>query len=312
MKKTISSLICSKKTTKIIALCAFLIFSISLHAQDTIHTTAGSVLACPGDLISIPINVVDCNDVGEITLNLDYDPSVLIFQGYVNLHPALSFGTGFVNAFGGQIIYIWFNTSAANVGTGVLIEFQFTYLGGSCILNWDTATSEYKRLNGSIIPALFFDGSVSLLSPPAIVTSQPVNTTIYANTNASFSVAAIYASSYQWQESGDNGFTWNDLIDGGIYSGATTPTLNLTSVPVWMNGYRYRCIISSLCPPNASSWNAILTVNPAIINTRVDSITSCADTLLIPITVTNFIDVATIKLKLDWDPAITNFLGYLL
>jgi hypothetical protein len=47
---------------------------------------------------------------------------------------------------------------------------------------------------------------------------------------------------YRWQESLDNGITWNDVFDGGVYSGATTQVLQLSS---GTTGRKYRTKVTA-------------------------------------------------------------------
>ena len=94
------------------------------------------------------------------------------------------------------------------------------------------------------------------------VTNNPANVTACAGTNVSFTVGATGAGiTYQWQVSTNGGGTYANVTNGGIYSGATTATLNITGVTNAMNTCRYRCVISGTCPPAANSTGAILTVN---------------------------------------------------
>jgi uncharacterized delta-60 repeat protein len=67
---------------------------------------------------------------------------------------------------------------------------------------------------------------VETISGPIAITQQPLGRTNNAGTTASFRVVAGGASpvSYQWQRNGSN------LSDGGIVSGAQTPTLVLSNV----------------------------------------------------------------------------------
>ncbi len=98
---------------------------------------------------------------------------------------------------------------------------------------------------------------------PAVVTN-PVNVTgACAGTNVSFSVTGTGQNiTYQWQESTTGaGGPWNNITNGGIYGGATTPTLTLTGITTGMNNNRYRCAISGTCPPTAFSTGALLTVS---------------------------------------------------
>lgn len=77
---------------------------------------------------------------------------------------------------------------------------------------------------------------------------QPGNTNVCANTSASFSTNAVSTNvTYQWQESTDQGATWTDLSNTGVYSGVTTGTLSISAAPLSMNGYWYRCTIASSC-----------------------------------------------------------------
>lgn len=117
----------------------------------------------------------------------------------------------------------------------------------------------------------FYDSIMLITAPsgcvPPSINSQPGNTTVCVSTNASFTVSAAGTSpfSYQWQESTTGaGGPWNNITDGGVYSGATTSTLNLTGVTIGMNGNQYRCIVTGQCAPTATSNPGILTVNPNV------------------------------------------------
>ena len=48
---------------------------------------------------------------------------------------------------------------------------------------------------------------------------------------------------YQWQE--NRGVSWNSLSNGGVYSGVTTKDLTLTNIPLSMDGYLYRVVLST-------------------------------------------------------------------
>lgn len=91
------------------------------------------------------------------------------------------------------------------------------------------------------------------------VTADPSPSSIGAGANTSFSVTATGAGlTYQWQVNTGNGFT--NLGNGGVYSGVSTNTLNITGATLGMNGYTYRCVVSGTCTPSATSNSALLTV----------------------------------------------------
>ena len=105
---------------------------------------------------------------------------------------------------------------------------------------------------------------VVTVNQPITITTQPVNATVCTDKSTSFTVAAAGTTpTYQWQVSTDNANTFNNISNGGVYSGATTTTLTITAPPVSMNGYIYRCMVSGAAPcPPVPSANRVLTVNP--------------------------------------------------
>ena len=86
-------------------------------------------------------------------------------------------------------------------------------------------------------------------------TAETDNTTIFSgtapNTLPDYSGAPAPDTTglaYQWQESTDNGTTWNDITDGGtapVYADANTSTLSLTNIPAGYDGYEYRAVITN-------------------------------------------------------------------
>ncbi|MEP7377463.1 MAG: T9SS type A sorting domain-containing protein [Chitinophagaceae bacterium] len=119
------------------------------------------------------------------------------------------------------------------------------------IANWTVAMSGAQTFNTTVF---------SLGTPPS-VTAHPSNSTICAGNNTGFSITAGNATSYQWQVNMGAGFT--NISNGGVYSNATTTTLNITGATAGMNGYQYRCVVTGVISPNATSNNANLTVNSA-------------------------------------------------
>lgn len=129
---------------------------------------------------------------------------------------------------------------------------------------------------GSEIKTVVLTYIVNPGSGPAI-TTQPSAQTVCAGANTSFSIASAAATSFQWQVStAGAGGPWTNISNGGVYSNATTATLNITAATFTMNTYQYRCVASVLCGSTNSN-AALLTVNtaPAITNQPTSS-TVCA------------------------------------
>jgi HYR domain/Secretion system C-terminal sorting domain len=89
------------------------------------------------------------------------------------------------------------------------------------------------------------------------ITVSPAPVAVCEGANASFSITATGAIDYQWQVDQGSGFT--NLTNAPPYSGVTTPTLTITSTPIALNSFQYRCIASNGTGP-ATSTAAQLTV----------------------------------------------------
>lgn len=87
-------------------------------------------------------------------------------------------------------------------------------------------------------------------SPPAVYAgSGVVQFTLQANGSG---------LTWKWQEFITG---WTDLIENETYAGVNTDTLHIINPTYSMNGYRYRCLVSGLCEPEAATdGNATLSV----------------------------------------------------
>jgi subtilisin-like proprotein convertase family protein len=107
---------------------------------------------------------------------------------------------------------------------------------------------------------------VVTVNQPTSVAAQPVNQTICTDKIATFTVVAGGSGpfSYQWQVSTNgNNPPWNNVANGGVYSGATSATLTITAPPVSLSNNFYRCIITGAAPcASATSFASRLIVNP--------------------------------------------------
>jgi hypothetical protein len=73
-------------------------------------------------------------------------------------------------------------------------------------------------------------------SQPPVVTQHPANRTIGVGANTSFTAAATGVPLPTWQWQRWNGASWQNVIDGAPYSGATTPTLAITGAAPGLSG----------------------------------------------------------------------------
>ena len=114
--------------------------------------------------------------------------------------------------------------------------------------------------NMKFTSSLFTGSNQTIVALPSI-TTQPGNKTACQGSGTSFTVAATGTSlSYQWQVSTDNGSTWNNLSNTGVYTNSTTATLNISNV-TGLNGYQYRVAVTSSGSCSVTSTAATLAVN---------------------------------------------------
>jgi hypothetical protein len=139
-------------------------------------------------------------------------------------------------------------------------------------------------------------GDAYFMAAP-VITTQPVNRTVNAGQNATFTVAATGAASFQWQVSINNGSTWINV------SGGTSATLTLSNVTAAMNNNRYRVNVTNAAGTVTSN-QAIITVNtesPTGLIFTVGNVKSTAGSIIeVPITIVNNPGIAAISnLRID-------------
>ncbi len=287
--------------------------------SQNIGTSIGSLNSCPGTII-VPIKVSNCYHIGGVSLVLNYNSNILTYNTYQDANPQLSNGTLSVNSYNGKIIISWASINSLNISQDTLLNLNFTASTGSSSLSWDVLTPgncEYSDSLGNIIQSTYSDGSVLIYKQP-VINSNPINSTITEGQNTSFSVYADGTNlSYQWQVNntiGISGGSWSNLSNNSIYSNVNGNILYITSTLLNMNNNQYRCIVSGTCSPTAVSNAATLTVNiftppPPTIIVSVGSSAICPGHVIIPVTIQNFINIASFSLALSYNPSSLTFIG---
>jgi hypothetical protein len=252
--------------------------------------------------------------VAAFSLSLDFDTTVLTFNGYQSLNGALSGGSFVNNSANGKVYMTWVSTTPATIGDDLLVELLFTGSTGNCSLNWESnveGACEFSDQYGNIIFDNYVNGNVIVYQPPEI-NSAPANQTAPEGTAVTFSVSATGTGLiYNWQESNNGGNSWYYLTETAPYSGTNTTTLHINPVNQTMNGYLYRCIVSGTCPAAVTSDSALLNViPPVIITSAADISNSCTGNITVPVSVTECNNVAAISLALNYDSSKLIYEGY--
>ena len=211
-----------------------------------------------------------------VTLTVNALPAITAQPQSLNLcsGSAASFS---VTATGAGLSYQWeLSTNGGGTYTPITGATSATY-NIAAVAVTDNNNMYRCVVTGTCAPAATSSAATLLVSSSITVTTNPVSQTVCEGTNLSFTVAAGGSGlSYQWEVSTNGGTSWSNIANGGVYTGATTPTLNITGVPPTFNTYRYRATVSNAaCTPGVSTV-ATLTVNTfPVITAQPQNATIC-------------------------------------
>ena len=157
-----------------------------------------------------------------------------------------------------QTISVRYDLSAVTDKSAVLL-----YINAMCGYNDADTFSvniDNTTIGGGGVPNTSCLGTT--FCDPAVIQTNPTNKTICSNGPASFVVGVTgYVAAYQWQVSIDNGSTWSNITNGGVYFHPTQAVLTILGAGISMNGYQYRCMVTDSCVRNIFSGVALLTVD---------------------------------------------------
>ncbi len=266
------------------------------------------------DTLSIPVSVKGFVNIGALSLILNHDSTRAKYLDYQKINPFLSSGNLLINASGGKVYISWAGTTPVNLPENdTLIELRFLYTGLNTNLTWQTTGigSEVADINANPLPVTYVNSSLTSPGLPPVITSQPANKSVYTGQSAQFFVNVTTSTTRQWQVSTNGGASWSNLLNNQTYSGTTTTSLTVSNVQLLMDQYRYRCVITGLCPPADTSQSALLSVSiqPPIIITSIPSMQLCGQLISVPVVVQNFQNVGAASLVLNYNTNILTFSG---
>lgn len=211
---------------------------------QTVMISIDTVKGCTGDTLAFGIRADQFNNIGAITLMIQYNPAELQYDTAISLHPQLpgmlvNKMTGSVQAIG----FSWFSTSmnGVSIGTGILATMKFVKLNDSSQLHF-SPQCEIANAVGTPLAVTYQDGII-LPRVPGLI-AQPSDVTAKPGQSAVFSLTPVQPGvTMQWLISQDN-TSWTDIQDTGIFSGSTSASLTVNPVSWLHNGWGFKCLLT--------------------------------------------------------------------
>ncbi len=127
-------------------------------AQVTV-TIPEKTLTTSGETFSLPINVTDFNNIGAISLKIEYDQSALTFN---NVTTSLS-ASLITSESNGVITIGWFSpdgSTALNVPDGKFVDLNFTHKSGNSDVSFQLNKCEVTDINQAALQVSYTNGKV--------------------------------------------------------------------------------------------------------------------------------------------------------
>ena len=284
----------------------------NLFGQITM--TIDDVTGTTGTNVSVPIDVTNFNNVGAISLKIDYDGSILTYVGVENA--AASFINSGIN---GVVTLGWFDfsgTNPLNLGNAKLVDLVFTYNGGTSNLTFNEGISEISDGDGLPLAVAYTNGSVSGGAPPALP-APTLNSPANGATDQSLTPTLDWsdvggAASYSVQVATDQGFSTLVVDQSGL--GVSTydvpvSTLSENTLYYWRANATDGAETSNWSTP--FNFTTLTTPPPPtdITMTLENTGGYAGQQVLVPLNVTNFNDIGGISLKIQFDDGVLTFSG---
>ena len=184
-----------------------------------------SVIGAKDDTVSVDLLGTSLNDIGSMSLFINYDTSAVEYVGISDQAVVFTVGTST-----GQVSLAMFNALGATFADGSIAKLKFVVKGGSTALTFD-ALSNITDVSGNTLTTVFTNGQVSesgaTFSLATVATAiDGVNISVPLSAEsisdlASFTIHIAYDTTVADYVSVDN------LISGSIIASASNGVLNL-------------------------------------------------------------------------------------
>ncbi len=110
--------------------------------------------------IVIPVNVTDFDNIGAVSLKINFDPSVIFYARAENINSNINLNVTEQN---GIVTIGWFDitgSSPASLGDSKFLDLVFNYNTGSCSLQFIRTQCEVSDSKGQLLNVKYYDGFI--------------------------------------------------------------------------------------------------------------------------------------------------------
>ena len=318
---------------KIIYICSLIaLFAMTTYAQSTTMTIS-QVNASVGEQISVPISVKDFFNIGAITIKIQYDSSVLNFDGIANAPSNMASGNT-----SSVISLSWASLTALNIADGKLLDLKFTYKSGSSdltflpqtvVANSDAIPISVTLNNGVVSgdPSQAIELKIDTVQAAGASVTVPINVKNF-NEIGAITLKIAYDSAVLTFDGIENAPA--DMASGATNGIVSLSWASLTSLSIaegklvdlkfTYNGGQSnltfntaQCVVAD---KDAKQLTGISYVNGMVLadaaNTveiKIDTVQAAGASVTVPINVKNFNEIGAITLKIAYDSAVLTFDG---
>ncbi len=245
----------------ILGLMCFMLYQPARLIAQNYQLSIASADGCLGEPMILAIEVDSFDNLGAISLFLEYPPDSLIFDSIANIHADLAsiLFNDVEDAQGNKIGKLAFSWSAFNpvdLGTSHIFDLCFTHQGFAVSINV-LEDSEFTDFNAQIWPVVYTDGSIHLSSIPLIL-SQP-HSHVETSEVLSLAIGAMNIDNYQWQIWQND--AWIDLLDGGGFYGSQLAELEIRPDEIGAILLLLRCKLMACSIIYSDEFEVVLSLN---------------------------------------------------
>lgn len=271
-----------------------LVFQPIIMKSQTAIATLGNLTSCEGQMVLVPLDVIDFNDVAAMTIYIGYDTNVATFNSLVNINPQIPASLSYY-ASNGQVSIAYSSPDPFYISGETLFDLRFNFLGDTTALTFNPGT----EIANSILEIIPLETNPGSIATSIQIIDQPDSVQSYPDNDVTFKVISLGNTTYQWQENSGSG--WNDLQNNSNYSGVLTDSLTIFDVPLSLNGYRYQCVLTKEeCIVTTDI--ALLEVATAFPVASIGQKNSCPDNSVAdPIIIGDFYDIIEFDFNIAFD-----------